>query len=127
LLAQADPALVHPCVETGEGPQGSVEGNLDPEVAHPSEAGDDVERDELVAGAAREPWPAAVGELHFRELPQRAIKLLLEAVALEQQGDLAARLGLASRLAEPWSLLDGDGLQLGILLQRALERGRSAP
>ncbi len=56
--------LVHPAVQPVQRAQGRLDADVRLEVAQAAEAGGDVEGDVVVAGAAGEPRPRAVRELH---------------------------------------------------------------
>ena len=100
---------------------------LDAEMAQPRKAGRDVQRDVVVAAAARHPRPAAVGVLRAGKLLKQPLGLGVEPVFVEQNTDVAAGLAFGFGLAHPRRLEQQQAFEFLVFLERTVERVGAFP
>src|ERR1051325_1056640 len=96
-------------------------------MTHAAKTSHDVERDIVVAAAAREPGPEAIRELHLGELFESALGFVVEAIVIKENAHISASLAFILRLPEPGSFFDRDSFQVLILFERTIERRGVAP
>ena len=113
--------LVDPVVQTVQGFDGQGGIDVHSEMPQTAEARRDVKGDVVVSASAREPRPGSVAQLHLLELFESPAFLVVETVVIKENTDVAAGLALVLGLPDPWSLHQGDRLQVLVLFQGTVQ------